>query len=141
MSYKVAILRSLSAICKNPIKIPYPNAAQGSRLTMGYSTRVGPATLAPYVSMSLIQALCWSRPLAERPMSFTPRAAKSPERRATSPSSVVQTGVKSSTAERRSTSREDPRCGNENVPGWEKRMAYVNVCQSMISSTRLPTDP
>ena len=73
----------------------------GSQLTMGYLTCVGPATFAPKASMSLIQASCCSRPLAERPISFTPRAAKSFERRATSPSSVVQTGVKSSMNENR----------------------------------------
>lgn len=62
---------------------------------MGYPTLVGP-NFWPNSSISLIHALCLSTLLTERPMSFTPRLAKSSERRATSPSSVVQTGVKSS---------------------------------------------
>ena len=71
--------------------------------TIGNWTSVGP-TLVPYEFMSWTHLLCSSRPLAEIPITFTLRFWKSGARRATSPSSVVQTGVKS--------------------PGWENRMAY-----------------
>lgn len=87
---------------------------------MGKPTVVG-ANWPPHSSMSFAHFWWSSRPLAEIPMTFTLRCAKSGAlrirdqryldrcahtetyRRATSASSVVQTGVKS--------------------PGWEKRMA------------------
>jgi len=74
--------------------------------TMGNWTSVGP-NLEPYSLISSTHLLCSSRPLAEIPITLTPRAAKSGARRATSPNSVVHTGVKS--------------------PGWEKRTASNDV--------------
>jgi len=73
--------------------------------------------------MSFTQAWCLSISLADRPIIFTPRAAKSGERRATSPSSVVQTGVKSSTNEGKVT---EPAMERKALPGWEKRTACVH---------------
>jgi hypothetical protein len=73
-------------------------------LTIGNWTSVGPAVLAPNALISSTHFLWSLRPFAEMPISFTPRWAKSGARRATSPSSVVHTGVKSA--------------------GWEKRMAW-----------------
>lgn len=68
--------------------------------TMGNSTLVGPY-LAPKSLISSTHLLWSLRPLAEIPMSLTLRLVKSPARRATSPSSVVQTGVKSPGCEKR----------------------------------------
>lgn len=79
---------------------------------MGNWTFVG-AYLDPYSLMSLIHASCSLRPFAEIPITLTPRLAKSGARRATSPSSVVQTGVKS--------------------PGWEKRIALTSLVSTVIT--------
>lgn len=93
------------------------NRTRWSR-TIGNCTSVG-ATLAPYSFMSLTQLLWSLRLLAEIPITFTSRLAKSGARRATSPSSVVQTGVKS--------------------PGWENRTAYNDLPHKI--QTRQITTP
>ena len=67
---------------------------------MGNCTLVGP-NLEPKSLISSTHLLWSSRPLAEMPMTLTLRWAKSSDRRATSPSSVVQTGVKSPGCENR----------------------------------------
>jgi len=75
--------------------------------TIGNCTSVGPTVLPPYSLISSTHLWWLCNPFAEMPMTFTFRFAKSSERRATSPSSVVHTGVKS--------------------PGCENKIAYNQV--------------
>ena len=63
---------------------------------MGYWRSVFPHSL-----MSTTHLWCEARSLADRPMTLTLRFSKSAERRETSASSVVQTGVKSAGCEKR----------------------------------------
>ena len=95
---------------------------QSQRLrTMGNCTSVGLVVSPPYLLMSFTQSWCFCRSSAEIPMTFTLRFLKSSARRATSPSSVVHTGVKS--------------------PGWEKRMACEYKSASHPRKSQKATHP
>lgn len=71
---------------------------------LSLSATMGKLRVFPLISlMSLAQPSWLSTVLALRPSSLTPRLLNSGSRRAISPSSVVQTGVKSSGWEKKTT--------------------------------------
>ena len=69
---------------------------QALAIDRSVSPIIGKLTAAPWVSSMSFSQRRWSATgSTDRPMTLTPRLSNSPFSRATAPSSVVQTGVKS----------------------------------------------
>ena len=99
MTFLVSIMKTLLTVNG----IPFASTLLASRLSnMSYNVEtflsasaiIGKSTLTLLTSLISPTHFSWSfKSFAESPITFTPREAKSEARRATSPSSVVQTGA------------------------------------------------